>query len=228
MKNPASSRSLFPHAQRYLIAGVLALIPLWVTWIVFDFLLTQLSRVGRPWVQGFARIFDRVAPGVAGFFAHPWFEAALGVALALAGLYALGWATSRVLGRRLLEWFEATLDRIPLVKAIYGAARKLVSAFQTRPEGVQRVVLINFPSSEMKAVAFVTRTLVDQETGRELAVVYVPTTPNPTSGYMEIVPMERVTATDWTIEEAMRFVITGGTSAPDAIRYGGGPASAPR
>jgi len=220
MTTSARTRTFFPHAQRYLLAGVLALIPLWVTWIVFEFLLRQLSRVGRPWVQAFARVFEHVAPGVAEFFAHPWFEAALGVTLALMGLYVLGWGTSRVLGRRLIDRFEAALDRIPLVKAIYGAVKKLVSAFQATPHGVQRVVLVNFPSREMKAVGLVTRTLIDATSGEELAVVYIPTSPNPTSGYMEIVPMARVTPTDWTIEEAMRFVITGGTSAPDTIRFG--------
>jgi uncharacterized membrane protein len=59
----------------------------------------------------------------------------------------------------------------------------------------------------------------DDTTGRELAVVYVPTSPNPTSGYIEIVPLEKVVQTDWTMEEAMSFVMTGGTNAPDRVRY---------
>ncbi|MDP2238877.1 MAG: DUF502 domain-containing protein [Burkholderiales bacterium] len=62
----------------------------------------------------------------------------------------------------------------------------------------------------MKAVGFVTKIMHDETTGRELAVVYVPTSPNPTSGYIEIVPLSDVVQTDWTIEEAMSFVMTGG------------------
>jgi uncharacterized membrane protein len=67
----------------------------------------------------------------------------------------------------------------------------------------------------MKTVGLLTRTMKEAESGRELAIVYVPTTPNPTSGYLEIVPMEQVVWTDWTLDEAMNFIITGGTVAPE-------------
>ena len=90
---------------------------------------------------------------------------------------------------------------------------------QKKPDKVQRVVLIPFPTPEMKTVGFVTRVLQDKDTGLELAAVYVPTTPNPTSGYLEIVPLSHVISTDWTIDEAMTFVISGGAVAPDKINY---------
>jgi uncharacterized membrane protein len=221
MKSSRQARTLFPHAQRYLLAGVLVLIPLWVTWVVFDFVLAQLSWLGRPWVLALANALQGYTPViVTEMLLDPWFEWGLGIVLMLLLIYVLGWATTRVLGRRLLAAFETLLESIPLVKAIYGATRKFVTAFQAPLEGVQRVVLINFPSGDMKCIAFVTRTMTDRETGQELAMVYVPTTPNPTSGYTEILPVERLTPTDWTVEEAMRFVITGGTSAPPQIAYG--------
>ena len=71
----------------------------------------------------------------------------------------------------------------------------------------------------MKTVGLVTRTFVDDDTGRRLAAVYVPTTPNPTSGYLEIVPLENVTSTNWTLDEAMGFVATGGAVAPPTMNY---------
>jgi uncharacterized membrane protein len=83
------------------------------------------------------------------------------------------------------------------------------------------VVLIEFPSPEMKTVGFVTRTMVDTNTGQELAAVYVPTTPNPTSGYLEIVPIEKLVSTSWSIDEAMSFIISGGAVAPDSVPYEG-------
>jgi len=220
MRSARRTRLLFPNLQRYLVAGVLTLIPLWVTWIALAFLLSQLSSIGRPWVQGFARAVRAFAPDVADLLLRPWFEALLALLITLIGLYVLGWATTHVIGRRILRHFENALSRIPLVQAIYGSVKKLVSAFQVTPGGVQRVVLIDFPSPEMKAVGLVTRTVVDPVTSRELAMVYVPTSPNPTSGYMEIVPVERLTPTDWTLEEAMRFIITGGTSGPDHVAFG--------
>ena len=71
----------------------------------------------------------------------------------------------------------------------------------------------------MKTIGFVTRTLIDEASGQELAVVYVPTAPNPTSGYIEIVPVAEVISTDWTLDEAMQFVITAGTTAPNTIAF---------
>lgn len=220
MKGASQMRLLFPNPRRYLVAGVLTLIPLWVTWIAVSFLLTLLSNIGRPWVQGGARAVGVVAPGLAEMLLHPWFETLLALLVTLLGLYLLGWATTHVIGRRVLRRIEDAVNQIPLVQVIYGSVKKMISAFQAKPGGVQRVVLIDFPSPQMKAVGLVTRTVVDPSTGRELAMVYVPTTPNPTSGYMEIVPVERLTPTDWTLEEAMRFIVTGGASGPDRIVFG--------
>lgn len=201
-------RRFLPHFQRYFIAGLLALAPLWVTWLVFNFVLTQLSRAGRPLVGTLAL--------------HPWIESALAVVVTLLALYVLGWATTQVLGRRLLHAFEALLDRVPLAKAVYRLTKQLIETLQTRPQGVQRVVLIRFPHQDIKTVGFVTRVLEDAASGRQLAAVYVPTAPNPTSGYMEIVPLEDLIPTEWTIDEAMRFVITAGTGGPANVSYEAG------
>ena len=71
----------------------------------------------------------------------------------------------------------------------------------------------------MKSIGFVTRILSDEISGEELAAVYVPTTPNPTSGYLEIVPVSQLTPTDWTADQAMAFIISGGAVAPDRIPF---------
>jgi uncharacterized membrane protein len=71
----------------------------------------------------------------------------------------------------------------------------------------------------MKCVGFVTRIIREQGTGRELAAVYVPTTPNPTSGYLEVVPVDRLTPTDWTVDEAMSFIISGGAVSPETMPF---------
>jgi uncharacterized membrane protein len=77
----------------------------------------------------------------------------------------------------------------------------------------------------MKSVGFVTRVLRDEATGAELAAVYVPTTPNPTSGYLEVVPMEKLIPTDWTVDQAMTFIISGGAVSPDRIPFSRGTAA---
>jgi uncharacterized membrane protein len=150
---------------------------------------------------------------------HPWFQSGMAIVLVLAALYAVGWVATHVIGRRLLRTFDQLMNRIPLVKTIYGSVRQLLAVLQQHPDGVQRVVLIEFPSASMKTIGFVTRTMRDADSGRELVVVYVPTTPNPTSGYLEIVPLDQVISTDWTIDEAMAFIISGGAVAPATLQY---------
>jgi len=215
----ATRPSFASRAQRYLLAGVLTLIPLWVTWIVFEFIFRQLSRLGMPWVRALARALEANYPDLARWMVAPWFQTVLAVLVTLVALYLLGWATSRVVGRRMLGLVERLLHTIPMVQTIYGGVKKLIGALQQKPDGVQRVVLIDFPSPELKTVGFVTRILRDRTTDQELAAVYVPTTPNPTSGYLEIVPVERLVSTDWTFDEAMTFIISGGAVAPDHIDY---------
>jgi uncharacterized membrane protein len=205
------------HIQRYLITGLLTVIPLWLTWIVFEFALRQLSKLSAPAVEAIARISNRIAPVFGVALNIEWLRFFLEVSLTIVFLYALGWLANKVVGKRLLQLVDDVISRIPLVQSIYGGTKKLLAVLQTKPEGAQRVVLIDFPNEHMKAVGFVTRVLREAGTGRELAAVYVPTTPNPTSGYLEIVPVERLIQTDWTVDQAMLFIISGGAVAPENL-----------
>ena len=203
--------------RRYILAGLLAIIPLWITWLVLRFLFQLLVKAGAPAIQWLA---SKLPESLKGFLESPLFTNFFSILLVVAVLYGIGRLTTIVVGRRVLGFFEAVLARIPIVNVIYGAVKKLVTVLQEKPGGgLQRVVLIDFPSPEMKTVGLVTRVLTDTSTGRELAAVYVPTTPNPTSGYLEIVPLERVTSTDWTLDEAMAFIMSGGAVAPDTMNY---------
>jgi uncharacterized membrane protein len=208
------------HLQRYIVSGIITVIPLWITWLVFEFVFKQLSRLGTPWIRVLSRQIEADYPSLARWLVESWFQNVLAVLLMLVGLYLIGWLASRVIGRRLLSAFEATVERLPMIQNVYGLVKKLISALQQKPDQVQRVVLIEFPSPEMKTVGFVTRTMRDQATGAQLAAVYVPTTPNPTSGYLEIVPVDRLVSTDWSIDDALNFIISGGAAGPDNVPYG--------
>ena len=212
-------RRFLPHFQRYLITGVITVIPVWLTWVVFNFFFNQLSKAGLPWVRVLANKSEVYFPQASKWLLEPWFQNTLAVLLTLVALYLLGWLATRVVGKKALTLVELLLNKIPLVQTIYGGTKKLLTVLQQKPGNLQRVVLIEFPSSQMKTVGFVTRVMKDDMTGKDLAAVYVPTTPNPTSGYLEIVPIENLVATDWTVEEAMTFIISGGAIAPDKIRY---------
>lgn len=205
------------RAQKNLIAGVLVIIPLWITWLVFDFVLRQLAAFGMPWVRVAASTLRERVPAVAEWLLQPWFQNALAVVLTLTALYLLGWIATHVIGQRLIGLFDGLMHRIPLVKKVYGSTQQLVSVLRQDPGKAQRVVLLEFPSPGMQAIGFVTRTFNHAESGEELAAVYVPTTPNPTSGYLEIVPVASLKSTDWTMDEAMTFIISGGAVAPQRM-----------
>jgi len=207
-----------PHFQRLFLAGLLTLLPIWLTWVVVKFVFVLLSDTSRPLI---GPLLHNLAAGHAAlaWLDDPWVQTAIALLATLGVILMSGVMARRVLGQRLLRWFEALVGRIPLASTIYGSARKLLDILQTQPDGTQRVVLIDFPHTEMKSVGFVTRILREQGTGRELAAVYVPTTPNPTSGYLEVVPVEKLTPTDWTVDQAMSFIISGGAVSPDTIPF---------
>jgi len=206
--------------RRYFLTGLVAIIPLWITWLVLSFLFFTLSEIGTPVFRALAERLGPEYPFVVRILDSKTTLSIISVALVLVFLVFLGWFTTNFIGRRLFQLFEALFHRIPFVKTIYGSVKKLINVLGDQPKGnVQRVVLINFPSPEMKTVGLVTRTMRDKVTGRELAAVYVPTTPNPTSGYLEIVPIENVVSTDWTMDEAMAFIVSGGAIAPETVTY---------
>ena len=109
---------------------------------------------------------------------------------------------------------------MPLVSQVYGAVQKLIQSLNRKPDGVQRVVLLPFPNEQLRAIGFVTKTFTDSATGRDMAAVYMPTAVNPTCGYLEIVPVEICVETDLTADQAMNMILSGGATAPDAIRFG--------
>jgi len=207
------------HFKKYFVRGLLTIIPLGVTWWILSFLFRKLVQFGQPFIGILSRNINEETPGLAKLMLMPWFDNLLAAAIVVAGIYLLGWGTTRVVGVQLLSFLDRIIEKLPLAKSIYGSVKKLIGVLQTKPDNVERVVLIDFPHTEMKAVGLVTQTLVDEYTGEQLAVVYVPTTPNPTNGYLEIVPIGSLVTTDWTMEEAMNFIVSGGAVAPKDIPF---------
>ena len=230
MSTPPQSTPAPGHPPRHgfrktLLTGLLTLLPIWLTWVVVKFVFVLLSDTSKPWVQPLSRRIAEANPRLLGWFADAWVQTTIAMVATLLVILLVGWLARRVVGQQLLGWFEALVARVPLASTIYGSARKLLDILQTKPDGTQRVVLIDFPHDQMKSVGFVTRVIREQGTGRELAAVYVPTTPNPTSGYLEIVPVEKITPTDWTVDQAMSFIISGGAVSPDSIPFSAPPAN---
>jgi uncharacterized membrane protein len=208
------------YVKRYLITGLLTFVPLWLTWMVFKFVFGLLSEVSAPLVASLVSVLGSTWPSSGEFLGQPWMISLIAFVITLLSLYLVGFAANFVLGRRLIEGMENLIQRIPIVHSIYGGTKKLMSVLQNKPSGSQRVVMINFPSPELKSIGFVTRIFRDAG-GRELAAVYVPTTPNPTGGYLEIVPVELLTATDWSVDQAMAFLLSAGAVGEDTLPFTG-------
>lgn len=204
------------YIQRYLITGLLTFIPLWLTWVVFKFIFSFLSHVGAPAVVGTFAVLSTVFPNATEWLSQEWLQSIIAFVGTIVALYLIGFATRFVFGQRLLAAFERLIGRIPLVHTIYGGSKKLITLMQNKPGSTQRVVLIGFPSPTLKTIGFVTRIFVS-DNGQEMAAVYVPTTPNPTGGYLEIVPVEDLIATDWSVDQAMAFILSGGAAGPEKL-----------
>jgi len=214
-----ASKPIAGAIRRHLIVGVLTVIPIAVTYFIIKFVVGALAAVGLPIVTALQDALTGRADWLAEALDDPTVQIIAATVLVVVILLVLGWLTTRVIGRKLIALLDWLMDRVPIIRVIYGSVKKLLVTFQQDSGDVQRVVLIDFPSAEMKTVGLVTRTFEDSQTGRKLAAVYVPTTPNPTSGYLEIVPLENITETDWSVDEAMTFIVSGGAVTPENINY---------
>ncbi|WP_322516087.1 DUF502 domain-containing protein [Rhodopseudomonas palustris] len=220
---------MFESIRRNILTGLLTIVPLWITVFVIGFVLGQITHLGRPLVLGLSRGIQPYAPDAADLLTSDWFQSLLAVVVGGGLLFAVGAATNVVVGCRYIRMLDRLIKRVPLVKTIYGASRTLIDTVQRGPQGGngQRVVLIPFPNPDMRTVGFVTAVFEAIDTGEELAAVYVPTAPNPTSGYVEIVPTKLLVWLDWSANDAMAFIVSAGTMTPGGIRMNPDAAAIP-
>jgi len=210
--DPVLARTL-RGMQRNILAGVITIGPLLVTYVIFSFLLGILAKVGLPVVWLLAAIF----PG--DWIHEPWVQFLLAVVLTLVVLYVVGRVTSQVVGRQALKMFESALARLPFVAKIYNSVRKLIDSMMAKDDTAQRVVLVEFPMPGQRALGFLTRTLIDSASGQVLAAVLLPNAINPMSGMLQIMPIDRVQETNLTMEQAMSMLMTGGAVGPEEILF---------
>jgi uncharacterized membrane protein len=203
----------FRSVQRNILAGIITIGPLFVTYLIFSFLLTSLAKAGRPMVQLLGRVYPM------GRMANPFLQSVLAVVLTLVVLYVVGRLTSLVVGREAFDLFESALEKLPFVAKVYTSVRQLIDTMMATKPSSQRVVLVDFPIEGQKSIGFLTRTLTDAATGEPLASVLLPNAINPTSAFLQVLPMSRVTVTSLTMEQAMSMLMTGGAVGPETIEY---------
>ena len=207
------------HIQQNLLAGLLTILPLAAVWFVLKIVVDVLAHIGRPVADWMAETVKPLLPEtIAGFFNETTLYAVAAL-VTLFLLYLVGMVAKRVVGQRMLDGFESLIERVPFVHMIYSSAKKVVAAFKPQAERIQRVVLVDFPHAEMRAIGFVMNTFKEESTGRDLVAVFVPTAPNPTSGYLEILPADKTIFVDMTFDQAMAMVVSGGAIGPDKLTY---------
>ncbi|MGQ9631955.1 MAG: DUF502 domain-containing protein [bacterium] len=181
------------------IAGFAAIIPLAVTFFALKFLFDASEKISRPLLE---RTLGFSVPGV-------------GIIMAVILIYIVGILATNLIGRRILRFGEQILLKIPLAKNIYIASKQLIEVTMAKDStAFKRVVLVEFPRPGMKSIALVTKVIVDKDTGRRFVSMFIPTTPNPTTGFMQIVPEEETIGLNLTVEEAMKIIISGGILLP--------------
>lgn len=186
--------------QKQFVAGLLVTVPLGATILILVWLFNAIDGILEPVV---IRIFDRDIPGV-GF----------GVTIIL--IYLAGVLARNVIGYRLLKWADSLLDKVPIFRLLYKSIRQILNSFNVTDKAFLKVVLVDFPKKGMKALAFVTNEMCDKD-GKKLYSLLIPTAPNPTTGFMQIVREEDVVHTKLSIDEALKMVISAGKVMPGEI-----------
>jgi uncharacterized membrane protein len=197
-------RGLLKHLKSYILRGLLAVIPLALTAFAIKILYGTIDR-------RIAGIVEQIIG-----FSFP----GLGVLLLLATLYLLGLVVSNIVGRQIFGLVERVANRIPLVRITYNVGRQLSGTLSLPERQVfKRAVLVEYLKPGIWTIGFVTGTIAERENDeKKLLKVFIPTPPNPISGTMVIVRESQTRDPGWSLEEALKAVISGGVISPTEIR----------
>lgn len=203
-------RKLLNAVRRNIVAGLLFLLPIAITYLVLRFLFNTIDGVIYPAIQQILMYF---APRLARNLPR-----GTGIVILLILVYFIGLLGSNILGKWVGKSIQRLFLRVPIVGVIYSTAKQLIESFSGEgTTGFKRVVMIEYPRTNCWAIGFLTN-LANDENGEQMALVYIPTTPTPNSGWLAIVPIEDVYDTDLSVQEAMRMVLSGGTVAPQELK----------
>ena len=194
-------RWIIKKLRTHFFTGIVTTIPIGVTvWLLVWFFVT-IDNVLQPIIK---TIFGRPITGV-GF----------GITVVL--VFLIGVIASNVIGKRLISYGEATLPFLPVFRQLYTGLKQITEGF-TAPErtGYMQVVLVEFPRKGMRVIGFLTNELGD-EPDSKLLTIFIPTSPNPTSGYLQMVKEEEVIRTNISVENALKMVISAGRVSPKEV-----------
>lgn len=192
--------------RRYLVAGVLVWLPILATLWVVTFLVHLMDRtlLLLPARYQPEAVLGIPLPG-------------LGAVFAVVILFVTGLLVTNFLGRRLVGFWEGLMQRIPLVRSVYGGVKGFTESVFSQDNSFRRVVMIQYPRMGAWSIGFVTSDNIreiSEKTGIQQVCVYIPTTPNPTSGFIVMVPRDEVVELRMSVDAAMKMIITCGVVVP--------------
>ena len=204
-KKQSFLHELTTTVRNRLISGILVLVPLGITVFIMSFVLKATAGIMLPVTRTLFGQFP------------PWAVLGLSVFLMISTLYVVGLLTTMVIGRKIIGVSEWVVNQIPLVKTIYSSSKQVIDVFRSRvATGERQVILVEFPGAGLRALGFVTG-LITTVDGTRCYKVFIPTTPNPTTGFLQFVPVERGQLLDMDTDEAFRVIMSGGVLAPDVL-----------
>ena len=202
--------------KKSFIAGLLVILPVWLTILIIWYVFKWISSLSMPILSPFLNIFTSdsqwidILAKIASFF------------LTLIIIFFVGFFTNIWFGKKLYNFFENVLTKIPLIGSIYSALKKLFSFFATSEDttnNFQKVIFVPFPTKDSYCVAFSTGEKIIN--GQKYISSFMPSTPNPTTGFLMLVKAEDVIESEYTIEEAIQFIISAGIVQPNLKQENG-------
>ena len=195
--------SIVAKLRNYFITGIVVLIPIGITLYLIKFFISISSKL----------IPAEINPNNYLPFLIPGLE----IVLAVIFITFIGYLSLSFIGKKILQLFNDLLKKIPILRTIYSAIGQMAEAFAPRRKSKKSVVLVEYPRKGSWAVGFATKDNkgeISKKTNRNLVNVFVPTTPNPTSGFLLMFPKEEIVYLDMSFEEASKFIVSAGTSNP--------------
>ena len=203
MAKTEKKRSILARIRNYFIAGMVVLIPIGITVYLTMFMVSISSKI----------LPKEINPNHYLPYDIPGVEILMSIFL----ITLIGWISLSFLGKKLLNLFDNILKKIPILRTIYPAIGQMIETFTKSEKGKKNVVLVEYPRKGSWAVGFATKKNsgeISEKTNKKLINVFVPTTPNPTSGFLLMFPEDEVIYLDLTFEEASKFIVSAGTSNP--------------
>ncbi len=212
---PEMTNSKPKRFRNTLITGIIFLVPMALTFWVLDLLVRATRRIAGPYVTSALLELFQQAPEI--------LINLCSVLLVLMLIMLIGWLTNFYLGNKLLGLVDSTMMRLPFVRSIYGGAKQIIEAFDIHKSGdsFKKVVLFEYPRRNTWAIGFVTNEAFERTRtlfGRTLASVFMPSTPNPTTGFLLYLDPHELYVIDIPVEEAVKMIVSGGLVSPDTSK----------